>query len=362
MMRYNIFMFGAIVFLLSVHAVSIPAQYSSYNYIEGFDQKAIPSASSILTDQTVDGRFGRIHTGGYLSPTPQANRRLNSGALFSPGGEWIGLNNNTPNSRFQPYWDQIPSTASSTNSNEILDMLRSRKLRDQGKADLLRQEDPRPVQATDPIPPFSERSGKNISYYSSGEYVKDLNVPNKPPIQPDKQEYQRNGTNNNSRQGIWMRAPVHANDQGTTDQNRQPNIPFGSGEVDLGSRIIGNIATPANPIPPDPVNMKREGSENNREFVTPSTPRQDPLVPFQEYLELMILRSPNVHPLSPIQVLFRNGTATIRGIVPSQEHRLEAGRILLGDSRVQKVDNRLTVLPSSPDKPLPVPFDPNLPK
>ena len=93
-----------------------------------------------------------------------------------------------------------------------------------------------------------------------------------------------------------------------------------------------------------------------------SRPPADPNAAVREYLELMLLRSPTVNPLSPIQVIYANGRATVRGIVPAETNRIEAGRILLTDPRVQTVDNKLTVLPTDMNAPMPQPFDPNLPQ
>lgn len=81
--------------------------------------------------------------------------------------------------------------------------------------------------------------------------------------------------------------------------------------------------------------------------------------PVQERLEGELLKSPLVNPLSPIQVTLEGGRAIVQGIVPNNESRVEAGRILLSDPRVESVDNRLTVLSDDAEK-LPNPFDPNL--
>ena len=64
----------------------------------------------------------------------------------------------------------------------------------------------------------------------------------------------------------------------------------------------------------------------------------------EERLEELLLRSPEVNPLSPIQVTFGNGTATVRGVVPTPSARSAAGSILLADPRVAKVNNLLTFL------------------
>ena len=62
----------------------------------------------------------------------------------------------------------------------------------------------------------------------------------------------------------------------------------------------------------------------------------------EEYFELQILRSPDVSPLSPIQVDFNNGVVTLRGVVPTPSARVAAGNLLLADPRVTKVNNMTT--------------------
>ncbi|MDO5580080.1 MAG: BON domain-containing protein [Planctomycetia bacterium] len=357
-MRYSTIAIGVIFLFGVIPVLPLRAQYSTYNYVEGVDQNAIPSASSILTNQPVYGRFGKTESGGFLSPSPNENTRLNTGAFFSQSGGFIGLNNNTSNSRFQPYWEQSSSTAPPSDPNEILDLLRNRKIRDQAKADQIEREAPKSVQATPQVPIPFNRSGNGTAYYSSGEHASDFGSSSAQDPQ-NHQEYQRS-TSPDSRQGTWIRSPGAGGSSGRPEPVPPRTSPDGSREVDLGSRFAGNIALSSNNMP-ESANTAN-GPQAGMPVPAPLLPAQDPRVSFQEYLELMILRSPKVNPLSPIQVLFNNGTATIRGIVPSQEHRLEAGRILLSDSRVQKVDNRLTVLPSNFEQPLPAPFDPNMPK
>ena len=71
--------------------------------------------------------------------------------------------------------------------------------------------------------------------------------------------------------------------------------------------------------------------------------RDDQMV-FIEYLENQLLNSPEVIPLSPIQVEYQDGTVTIRGVVSTPSARIAAGKVLLTNPQVFCVNNQLTYL------------------
>ena len=78
---------------------------------------------------------------------------------------------------------------------------------------------------------------------------------------------------------------------------------------------------------------------------------------FEEKLEGMLLSSPNVHLLSPVQVSYRDGVAVVRGVVPNQTHKVAVGNILLSDPAVRQVNNMISVIPLDPSR-NPLPVDP----
>ena len=67
---------------------------------------------------------------------------------------------------------------------------------------------------------------------------------------------------------------------------------------------------------------------------------------YQEYLTNRLLQTPAVNPLSPISVEFRDGVATVRGIVPTPSAREAAGSVLLAEPDVRRVENKLTCVRS----------------
>lgn len=79
---------------------------------------------------------------------------------------------------------------------------------------------------------------------------------------------------------------------------------------------------------------------------------------YQERLTTLLLQTPAVNPLSPISVEYRDGVATVRGIVPTPSAREAAGKALLAEPDVIRVENKLTyVRPDDvdgPGKPVPV--------
>lgn len=330
------------------------AQISSVLTVEDPSGAVLPSAGGILNPHTTIGRFGARTTGGYLSPTPNQGRLADNGMIFTPSGSFVGMNTSTRTSRFGQYWEQSPASPMPTESN--LDLLENRMIQNQYGNAVPQTPGPQQVSATRPAP-FPTRTEQPQS--GVVEAFPETSTLSRWTEQPFRQPEQ-----------VWMRGsgsraggPNAASEAlGNRSNANLPNTPLPSGggaslnaagEVDLGSGFIGGAIPNAGAV---------SGSGANAAVPISFAQRQmNPNQEVQEYLELMLLRSPTVNPLSPIQVLYAGGTATVRGIVPAEINRLEAGRILLSDPRVSTVDNRLTVLPTDLNAPLPATFDPNLP-
>ncbi len=399
-----------LIIFLSGAIGTVFAQYSTVEKTQEFGGEK-QGASSILTNRNVNGRFGMTSSGGYLSPSPDKNSRLNSGAVFSKSGSFIGIDNNTPNSRFQEYWNKPIDQESSQNSfNEYLSALKNRRDRENFQSDLSALNAPQAVQAS-PVETQPFRSAANLNYFSSDRHsvgtqasgsLSDPSVSSGTRVQNFRDQPLRNqnsgsagGYNGpqyfnsanspamnsgsvNSRQSGSVNNPsnqtsngfpqnsgvISPSSQSLPSYNNTSNNGNGSGVIFKGgvgdsvpntggSRIVGGLSSPVSGNPP--VNSTALPTA-----VPMTANQQNPTAAFQEYLELMLLRSPEVNPLSPVKVTFSNGIATVQGIVPTQNHKLAAGKILLSDSRVKSVDNRLSVMPSDPNAPLPPVFDPNL--
>jgi hypothetical protein len=105
--------------------------------------------------------------------------------------------------------------------------------------------------------------------------------------------------------------------------------PFEEGMV-IGGRLPEPVPRP-NPTLPSDLLARNGRRERKRSAVV------------QEELETQLLKSPLVSPLAPIHVRLNGSTAVVTGIVGSDRARVEAGKILLLDSRVEQVDNRIVV-------------------
>ena len=312
------------------------------------DGSTVRSAGSILSPHQTSGRFGVQSSGGYLSPTPNS-QFSDGGFIYSPDGAFLGINTNTPNSRFHSYWEQ---PAGEMPSDTNADLLELRQYKNSYNAALAAEEaaaNPEQRSAVRPTNTIPERRAEERS--GIVEAFPERGIGDAAAEQPFRSSGQA--------QEVWMRGAPQAKNKpkdgfllapGAYQSPAQNTPSAGAAPVDLGSRFVGG-GLPAMPetqqAPAIPISAARSAA--------------DPNASVREYLELMLLRSPTVNPLSPIQVTFDGGRATVRGIVPAETNRLEAGRILLTDPRVKTVDNKLTVLPTDMNSPTPSSFDPNLP-
>ena len=135
------------------------------------------------------------------------------------------------------------------------------------------------------------------------------------------------------REQLWFREP---GGQRETPRSGNPETGVGRGALGIGGEEMlrstpnvqeTTIRTPS-PLPPNPEQVRRA---------------------FEERLEGMLLSDPNVHLLSPIRISFSGGTATVRGVVPNQTHKIAVGNILLSDPTVKQVNNLISVAPLDPN-------------
>ena len=315
-----------LICLLAVMASPIAlGQINSVSEVEEPTGIVKPSATGILNPQRVDGRFGSYVRGGYLSPIPFQNRFAGSGLTFTEDGSFVGATESS-GSRFGGSFSQslLPGEAN-------LDLLEARQedqvlSRFQAALDAAeaRQRQIEAQLAAQQAAQQAPQQSAIVEAFPDG-------VP-----QPTTQQ--------GAQEQIWMRGSAAAAKNTAGAQN----TPQASGEADLQSRFVGGQI-------PSPSPSEQDQQLPPAAFPPMGDPRGETAEQIQQQLQLLLLRSPQVNPLSPIEVTFQDGKATIQGVVPSQTHRMEAGRILLTDSRVKSVDNRLTVPPA--DTPL-TPYTP----
>ncbi len=108
--------------------------------------------------------------------------------------------------------------------------------------------------------------------------------------------------------------------------------------------------------------LRASGGTPRESALRNSGPPLQPLDPvqtqrkYEEKLEGMLLADPRVHLLSPVQISFQNGVATVRGVVTDQTNKVAVGQILLADPAVKQVNNMISVVPLNPAA-LPPPID-----
>lgn len=155
---------------------------------------------------------------------------------------------------------------------------------------------------------------------------------------------------------IWMRGRAPIRDPFAAFDREAPNGGFAPenvwnapvterGWVELDGRVRSEVAgAAANP---------NGAATDLTPFLSPPAPSpEEKRLAYQEYLTTRLLQTPEVNPLSPISVEFRDGVATARGIVPTPSAREAAGRVLLAEPDVRRVENRLTfVRPDDVDGP-----------
>ncbi|MGI6401096.1 MAG: BON domain-containing protein [Thermoguttaceae bacterium] len=325
-----------------------------------------PSAKSILETSSANGRIstspnGRI--GGYrydgvLRPTPGVNSRFPNNALYGSAGNVVGVDHGSASSRFQgapsrPFQSSMDFNVLALR-NEARRARAAQEAQASGRPGAFDSGAPRLVTAREPDrfpyaldrrPNYGRRPGDPLASQNAVAAAPDATVP---AATPDQQ-----GVFDGVPERLWMRGPApQAGGVVAGDYQRYENEPWygpyndgyndfynASGYYD--ARLGGTLNIPSAPFfgPVGPA---------------PAAPsRAQTLRAFQEYLEAQLLQSPDVNPLSPVQVSYQDGVVTVRGVVPTPAARVAAGNILLADPRVSKVNNLMTYVRA--DTPLTAP-------
>lgn len=307
-----------------------------------------PNAGSVLDSTRRNGRIGGFNYDGSLKPTPGISSRFTNDAKYGGAGNVVGVDQSSSASRFQ---SGIGQSFQSKMDYGLL-MLRNEERRELlsrefGEAMEKSSNEPRLVTARKPskIPyPLNRRPRYGKSYAEDSAtppevVLKDAWRPDEASLagksNPDANESSGDLTR------LWMRGQIPQNTgqifdpwgnaYGRRDMNdaasTEPSYDVGGTDMSFwggalslpDGNIGGAISFPR--VAPTPEEAERA---------------------FREYLEAQLLRSPDVNPLSPVQVDYSDGVATIRGIVPNPSARLAAGKILLADPRVTRVNNLMT--------------------
>ena len=318
-----------------------------------YQQPSEPSATSILDSTTPNSRIGGHRYDGSLKPTPKNDSRFLNNAKYGSAGNIVGVDHNSTMSRFQG--GNIGRFQSKMDFNILALQKEAQRIRanqnsqSSSEREVYNSGAPRMVTARAPerIPYASDRRpfyGKYPDQLLSRQNTNADVLSESGSI--DEQTAPFGGeAYASSPQLLWMRGGVPQallteprrhealdyNASSTTnpafqwDLNEDEYVQSGGSNSPLGgsmepSSIPTNAMIPA-PITPTPEQLQKA---------------------FREYLEAQLLRSPDVNPLSPVQVSYQNGVVTVRGVVPTPSARAAAGYILLSDPRVSKVNNLMT--------------------
>ena len=346
---------AASAFVLTL-TFSLAAQTTSVESVVGPEGRLVPSASGILAPRVVEGRFGTSIRGSYFGPTPnRPESRFSNNALYDYSGRFIGMVGDEDAERAN-----LPERTSQ--DEELSEIDRLMIMRYMRRLALAQQEEETPpllqrsaVPFAEPLP-AAEPPEPEIAA-APAEPVPAATRPHEtpsaeaePPAPPAEQ--------------IWMRGSARYTDGASRPRNVFPgspndalmidprwyefgadapapsepavatspaaqNAPFEEGMI-IGGRLPDAAPSPAAAIPSE--SLARNGQREQTQSAAAA-----------QQLETRLLQSPLVSPLAPIRVRLNGTTAVVTGIVGSEAARLEAGKILLEDRRVETVDNRIVV-------------------
>ena len=344
--------------LILTPALSVLAQTTTVDSVVGPDGQPVPSASGILNPHVTEGRFGPSLQGGYFGPAPnRPESRFSNNALYGYSGQFIGMLGDADAERAE-----LSRRAQDEEELSDIDKLTvMRYMRRQAQAQ--QEEEPPLLQRSaepyaEPLPyPARSNPAEETPPAPSGEQDAAGPVPAPPepapPARPESEQIWMRGSARYTeaaarRRGTappaqddslmidprWFEFGADAPAQGAPEQNapappqdNSADMPFEEGMV-IGGRLPD--APPASAYPSEV--LARNGRQEQARSAAAA-----------QELETRLLQSPLVSPLAPIRVRLNGNTAVVTGIVGSDAARLEAGKLLLQDRRVETVDNRIVV-------------------
>ncbi len=343
-----------LIFAESVVSVSVPL--CAHEPTTPPQQQPELSATSLLDSTTPNERIGGYRYNGSLKPTPGTNSRFSNNAKYGSAGNIVGIDHNGSASRFQGgtvgrFQSQMdfnilalrnefqrsyttPKVKSSENSSSL----------DSGAPRLVSaQPQKRIPYAFDRRPHYGKRpeqllTNRDFALGGGGaESVLDSTSNSLP------EATERSTTP----QLLWMRGRTpqalltppnrQVGDEDYVIPDENAAFPFWNlngdsyDQFDYPDHVLGGSLRFSS----------TQATDNAVALPAAPSPEQMQKA-FREYLEAQLLRSPDVNPLSPVQVVYQDGVATVRGVVPTPAARAAAGYILLADPRVSRVNNLMT--------------------
>ncbi len=345
--------------LILTPALSVSAQTTTVDSVIGPDGQPVPSASGILNPHVTEGRFGPSLQGGYFGPTTnRPESRFSNNALYGYSGQFIGMLGDADAERAE-----LSRRAQDEEELSDIDKLTvMRYMRRQAQAQQEEEQPPLLQRSAEPYAeslPYPARSNPAEEASPAPPVEQDAAGPQPapaepaPPARPESEQIwmrgsaryteaaaRRRGTSPPAQDDSlmidprWFEFGADAPAQGTPEQDapappqeNPADVPFEEGMV-IGGRLPD--APPTSAYPSEV--LARNGRQEQARSAAAA-----------QELETRLLQSPLVSPLAPIRVRLNGNTAVVTGIVGSDAARLEAGKLLLQDRRVETVDNRIVV-------------------
>lgn len=329
---------------VAVSACAIERNIIAHEPVTEAEQQSVApvSAGSLLDVTRPNGRIGGYQYGGSLTPTPGINSRFtNSGDVkYGSAGNIVGISGLS--SRF----GTAPNAPFQSKNNFDLLRLRNeyRRAMDEYYAARNVQNAPRLITATAPqkfpsAKKYSPAYGKTREQFLA-EQDKLFNEA----LQPGKAVEPEKSGSVDPAQRIWMRGQNPRTSSSLSDAMKNGNLSaenaglldysrYGNWGPDMPGALNGNLGGAV-------------GENLGNAWTFPPLPKTqaEQYEMFIEELEGQLLSSPDVTPLSPVQIDFQDGVATVRGVVPTPTARVAAGKILLADPRVKRVNNLMTYI------------------
>jgi hypothetical protein len=239
---------------------------------------------------------------------------------------WLAIEPDAPNFRFRSIPEQLQQ---SQHRSDILPAEKTNKrivsANTPVQADTSTNFPPQPIRR---LPGFFERSG-----------IMDATVlPEENPIRSSGGSRWFRDFNRNDHSG------VPAGLSSRSQQNSDGNDYFNGNAVVVGGELLQNKPASQPPVSATETNFRTNPVD--RQSATRN--QAETLRRFEQKLEGMLLSHPSIHFLSPVQISFRNGVVSVRGVVSDKEHKIAAGNLLLTNPEVKQVNNLISVVPTDP--------------
>jgi hypothetical protein len=322
-------------------ATTAMAQWSSVTYDPATGEQ-YP-----LYQVTSRGMFGVQEYGVPIKPDNKNSRFPHHGIRFGPSGAILGVDRSAANSMFKP--SLLPQAGFEARNYYP----------EPGRTTLTpRPRPPRQPQNMQfaqgsPVPESELVGGQRLR---PEQFQRDGRIPGRTPTPRQPTPPQRPS------EEIWFRGAPSESSRTTAEPNTPSADPFYGGAGMMGAARQPGGGTLRAPTPGAAQMTSSDRARGNPPQTFYFQPQQqDRTGRIEEQLELSLLQSPSVNLQSPVRVTLQNGVATVRGIVPTAEHRMQAGRLLLSNPAVNQVNNLMVPLSERDTLPEPIELNPVTP-